>query len=135
MIDIKQAVKEAFNEAAVECFNGKKAINLSVKSKGNSIVVTFDVDCGRGGKHSGSSVTLTNEIVRVSLCEMIEGGGIEEIMSDNLTRISLGEIDTDGFKTIKEQIYDILNNGIWYDDDGYITGIPEATDKIAKLFE
>ncbi len=134
MIDIKQAVKEAFEFASEEESNSEKALNLIATKKDGVVTVDFYVDGDDYGMHSNNYVKFKNGRVIVSFCEMLESSSLDKIMVERLKGISVDDINPDCFKTIKEQIYDILNYGIGHDDAGYITGIPEAADKIANLF-
>jgi len=129
MIDIKEEVRKAFNKGACDVSNCETAINLTAENTLGVITVWFDVDGNRRGEHDGSFARFVNGRVFVGLCEMVEGGGIEDIMVEELKGISIEDISPDSFKTKKQQIVDIL-----IDNAGDIAGYHIAADKILKLF-
>lgn len=66
--------KKKFQEITEDLLNGEEAIDIVIKDN----QITFSVDAGDYGIHRGGVVKITSKGVRVTLPEIIEGGGVEE---------------------------------------------------------
>lgn len=66
--------KKKFKQITEDLLNGEDAIDVSIKDN----TITFSVDAGDAGIHRGGIVKITSKGVKVTLPEIIEGGGVEE---------------------------------------------------------
>lgn len=90
-MNLKLLVQQSFNEAAEDCMNGERAIEMVLsKSYDGDVVIEFQVDCDRYGICDDNKVRFYKDgTVSVCLHDRIADGGIEEIMRDDLKSVIL----------------------------------------------
>jgi hypothetical protein len=77
--------EKIFNQASVEESNGETIENLKMINNGDSVEFEFDIDCGRRGLHRENSCLINNRgLIKISLCELLEDGGIEDFIEEKL---------------------------------------------------
>jgi hypothetical protein len=83
-----QIFKDIFLEATEEVLNSEKVDEMEIKIEDDTLKIEFRVDCGRRGIHKYNEVKINKRgRIRVNLCEMIEGGGIEELLEEKLLKL------------------------------------------------
>ena len=81
----KEWFKEIFYEATENCSNGESAKKIKIKTTDTTILIEFAVDCGRRGIHKDNTVEINDRgQVDVYLCELLEGGGIEDELEEKI---------------------------------------------------
>lgn len=82
----KQIFEDIFYKATDELLNTEEAINTSINTINNDIIITFDIDDTQGRIHTGSVIKIfTDNSVLIDLCEGFEGCGLEETIEFDLT--------------------------------------------------
>jgi hypothetical protein len=93
----KNWLADTFQSITEDTHNGETIEDISIDDDGDDITILFTVDGNRAGKHDDNRIIINKKIgyseVKVRLCELLEGGGIEE------------ELET----KIKENITQLLN--------------------------
>lgn len=89
--DISKITKKWLEKAFKS--NGETIYKFNTwENDGKSLSAEFMVDCGRRGIHSHNSVTINNRgAISVSLCEVLEGVGIEENIEEAIEKYIRGE--------------------------------------------
>lgn len=84
-IKIEENVFEKmFNDSTSEESNSEKVQNIKIEFLDDKTTIEFDVDCNRYGIHHGeASITLRGN-VRVWLPEILEDGGIEDVLEEKI---------------------------------------------------
>lgn len=79
----KEWLADTFVSISENTHNSDTIEDIDIETNDNIILITFTVDGDRAGKHSsGNQITIEKKVgyseIKVRLCDLLEGGGIEE---------------------------------------------------------
>ncbi len=80
----KKWFKDIFECITDEESNGETTENLKFNFNDDKVIISFAVNCGDYGVHRDNQVHITSKNVWVSLCEILEGGGVEDALKKAL---------------------------------------------------
>lgn len=84
--EILETVYNAFEKATNDVGNGETPVDMKIDIDGDSVDISFSIDCGRGGtdSYNTSCVSFDKGKVYCRVGESLEGSGVEEEVEENL---------------------------------------------------
>lgn len=78
----KQWLMEEFESITEEHMNAETMIDVSIENEDENIIIIFNIDANRRGIQTHNTIYITKQLgyseVKVRICELLEGYGIEE---------------------------------------------------------